>query len=41
MFASESCSKFGCFLEGALPVIGPTVALVWMFSIAAFLSCEM
>ena len=36
MFASESCSKIGCFLEAALPVIGPAVALVWMLSIAAF-----
>lgn len=35
MFASESCSKIGCFLEAALPVIGPAVALVWMLSIAA------
>jgi hypothetical protein len=34
MFASESCSKFGCVLEAALPVIGPAVALVWMLSIA-------
>ncbi len=23
MFASESCSKVGCFSEGALPVIAP------------------
>jgi len=38
MFASESCSKVGCFLEAALPVIAPGVALVWMLSIAAF-SC--
>lgn len=38
MFASESCSKFGCVLEAALPVIGPAVALVWMLSIAAFSS---
>jgi len=38
MFASESCSKVGCFLEAALPVIAPAVALVWMLSIAAF-SC--
>jgi len=36
MFASESCSEVGCFLEAALPVIAPAVALVWMLSIAAF-----
>jgi hypothetical protein len=36
MFASESCSKVGCFLEAALPVIAPAVALVSMLSIAAF-----
>jgi hypothetical protein len=41
MFASESCSKFGCFLEAALPVIGPAVALVWMLSIAALSSWAM
>jgi hypothetical protein len=38
MFASESCSKVGCFLKAALPIIAPAVALVWMLSIAAF-SC--
>ena len=38
MFASENCSRMGCFLEGALPVIGPAVALVWILSIVAF-SC--
>ena len=38
MFATEKCSKLGCFLEAALPVIGPVVALVWMLSIAAFSS---
>ena len=38
MFAREKCSKLGCFLEAALPVIGPVVALVWMLSIAAFSS---
>ena len=27
MFASESCSKIGCFLEAALPAIAPAVAL--------------
>ena len=36
MFASESCSKVGCFLEAALPAIAPAVALFWMLSIAAF-----
>jgi hypothetical protein len=36
MFAGENCSKIGCFLEAALPVIAPSVALVWMLSIAAF-----
>ena len=35
MFAGENCSKIGCFLEAALPVIAPSVALVWMLSIAA------
>jgi hypothetical protein len=38
MFASENCSKVGCVLEGALPIIAPAVALIWMLSIAAF-SC--
>jgi hypothetical protein len=36
MFAGENCSKIGCFLEAALPVIAPSVALVWMLAIAAF-----
>lgn len=36
MFASENCSKVGCFLEAASPVIAPVVALIWMLSIAAF-----
>jgi hypothetical protein len=36
MFAGEKCSKVGCFLEAALPVIAPSVALVLMLSIAAF-----
>jgi len=40
MFASESCSKVGCF-EAALPAIAPAVALVWMLSIAAFSCWEM
>jgi hypothetical protein len=38
MFASENCSKVGCFVEAALPAVGPFVALIWMLSIAA-LSC--
>jgi hypothetical protein len=38
MFASENCSKAGCFVEAALPAVGPVVALIWMLSIAAF-SC--
>jgi len=37
MFARENCSKVGCFLEAALPLAAPSVALVWMLSIAAFL----
>jgi hypothetical protein len=36
MFASENCSKVGCLLEAALPVVAPAVALIWMLSIAAF-----
>jgi hypothetical protein len=36
MFASERCSKVGCFLEAALPAIAPAVALFWMLSIAVF-----
>src|SRR5260370_376025 len=39
MFANERCSKIGCFLEGALPVIAPAVALVSMLSIFAFACC--
>ena len=38
MFASENCSKVGCFLEAALPAVAPAVALISMLSIAA-LSC--
>jgi hypothetical protein len=38
MFASENCSKVGCFLEAALPAVAPVVGLIWMLSIAAF-SC--
>jgi hypothetical protein len=41
VFASENCSKIGCFLEAALPVIAPAVALIWMLSIAAFSSWAM
>ena len=41
MFGSENCSKIGCFLEGALPVIAPVVALVWMLSITTFTSWAM
>jgi len=41
MFASENFSKVGCFLEAALPVIAPAVALVWMLSIVAFSSWAM
>jgi hypothetical protein len=36
MYASENCSKVGCFLEAALPAIAPAVALFWMLSIAVF-----
>jgi hypothetical protein len=36
MSASENCSKVGCFLEAALPVIAPTVALIWMLSLVAW-----
>jgi hypothetical protein len=36
MFASENCSKVGCFLEAALPGVASAVALTWMLSIAAF-----
>jgi len=39
MFASENCSKIGCFLEAALPVIAPAVALVSMLSIFTFSCC--
>jgi hypothetical protein len=41
MFASENCSKIGCFLEAALPGVAPAVALIWMLSIAAFTSWAM
>jgi hypothetical protein len=36
MSASENCSKVGCFLEAALPVIAPAVALIWMLSLVAW-----
>jgi hypothetical protein len=38
MFASENCSKVGCFLEAAMPAIAPAVALISMISVVAF-SC--
>ena len=38
MFATEHCSKVGCFLEAALPGIAPAVALICMLSIAASVS---
>jgi hypothetical protein len=41
MFASEYCTKVGCFLEAALPAIAPAVALIWMLSIAALSSWAM
>jgi len=41
MFASENCSKVGCFLEAAMPSIAPAVGSIWMLSIAAFLSWAM
>ena len=34
MFASENCSKLGCFLEAALPGVAPAFALIWMLSFA-------
>ena len=37
MFASENCTKVGCFLEAALPAL----ALIWMLSIATFSSWAM
>ena len=39
MFANERCSKIGCFLEAALPIVAPVVALVSMLSIFAFAYC--
>jgi hypothetical protein len=39
MFANERCSKIGCFLEAALPIVAPAVALVSMLSIFAFACC--
>ena len=41
MFATEHCSKVGCFLEAAMPGIAPAVALICMLSIAAFASWVM
>ena len=41
MFATEHCSKVGCFLEAALPGIAPAVALICMLSIAASVSWVM
>lgn len=41
MFATEHCSKVGCFLEAALPGIAPALALICMLSIAAFASWVM
>jgi hypothetical protein len=35
MFAGENCSKVGCFLEAALPLIAPAVALIGMLSLVA------
>jgi hypothetical protein len=32
----ENCSKVGCFLQAALPVIAPAVALIWMLSLVAW-----
>jgi hypothetical protein len=34
MFASENCSKLGCFLEAALPGVAPAFALISMLSFA-------
>jgi hypothetical protein len=36
MFAGENCSKVGCFLEAALPLIAPAVALIGMLSLVAW-----
>jgi hypothetical protein len=36
MFARQECSKVGCFLEAALPVVAPAIALLSMLSLAAF-----
>ena len=36
MSTGENCSKVGCFLEAALPVIAPAVALIWMLSLVAW-----
>jgi hypothetical protein len=39
MFASERCSKTGCFLEAALPIVAPAAALVSMLSIPTYACC--
>jgi hypothetical protein len=39
MFASERCSKIGCFLKAALPIVAPAVALVSMLSILTYACC--
>jgi len=39
MFASECCSKIGCLLEAALPIVAPAVALVSMLSILTYACC--
>jgi hypothetical protein len=36
MFAGENCSKVGCFLEAALALIAPAVALIGMLSLVAW-----
>jgi hypothetical protein len=36
MFAGENCLKVGCFLEAALPLIAPAVALIGMLSLVAW-----
>jgi hypothetical protein len=39
MFASERCSKIGCFLEAALPIVAPAVAVVSMLWILTYACC--
>jgi|HubBroStandDraft_2_1064218.scaffolds.fasta_scaffold311292_2 hypothetical protein len=36
MFARQKCSKVGCFLEAALPIVAPAIGLLSMLSLAAF-----